>query len=125
MPFMPVIVLLIWLATPALGSEPIASEHAQRTLDIYRTIVEVDTSKARGNTIKVANYLAQQLLDAGFPPDDIKVIPKGDFASLVARYRGDGSSGEKPILLLGHMDVVEALEKDWEEINEVKEKKNP
>ncbi len=38
----------------------------------------------------------------------------GDFAALIVRYRGDGSSGKKPILFLGHMDVVEAYAKDWE-----------
>ena len=46
--------------------------------------------------------------------DDLRVVPKGDFATLIATYRGDGSSGRKPILLLGHMDMVEAFDKDWE-----------
>jgi len=106
--------LLLGLASPTMANDIITTEHAQRTLDIYRNIVEVDTSKTKGNTLRVANYLAQQLTAAGFPKEDVQVIPKGDFASLVARYRGDGSSGKKPILLLGHMDVVEALEDDWE-----------
>ena len=114
MPLIAIYVVLACLALPAQGSDVIATEHAQRTLDIYRTIVEVDTSKTRGNTLKVATYLGEQLVSAGFPEEDVRVIPKGDFASLVARYRGDGSSGKKPILLLGHMDVVEALDKDWE-----------
>jgi acetylornithine deacetylase/succinyl-diaminopimelate desuccinylase-like protein len=92
----------------------IRSEHAQRTLEIYRTIVEVDTSKTRGNTMGVASYLADQLRAGGFADEDLRIVPKGDFATLIATYRGDGSSGRKPILFLGHMDVVEALAEDWE-----------
>ena len=114
MRFLATALLALAIAAPAAANDVIETEHAQRTLDIYRTIVEVDTSKTKGNTLKVAQYHAEQLIEAGFPEADVQVIPKGDFASLVARYRGDGSSGKKPILLLGHMDVVEALAKDWE-----------
>jgi acetylornithine deacetylase/succinyl-diaminopimelate desuccinylase-like protein len=91
-----------------------SSEHAKKTLEIYRTIIEVDTSKHRGNTPKVAQYLADELLAAGFPPEDVEVVQKPPFAALVARYRGALGSGKKPILLLGHMDVVEANAEDWE-----------
>mgnify|MGYP001041920379 FL=1 len=90
------------------------SAHAQKTFEIYRTIVEVDTSKTKGNTPRVARYLADELIAAGFPPEDIEVVRLGDLAALIARYRGDGSSGEKPVLFLGHMDVVEANAEDWE-----------
>ncbi|MFT4768404.1 MAG: carboxypeptidase PM20D1 [Glaciecola sp.] len=91
----------------------IKSEHAQKTLDIYRTIVEVDTSKTKGNTVRVAQYLADELIAAGFAKEDVRIVPKGDFGTLIATYRGDGSAGAKPILLLGHLDVVEALAEDW------------
>jgi len=89
-------------------------EHARKAFEIYKTIVEVDTSKAQGNTPRVARYLADELMAAGFPEDDVRVVPKGDFATLIATYRGDGSAGRKPILFLGHLDVVEALAEDWE-----------
>jgi acetylornithine deacetylase/succinyl-diaminopimelate desuccinylase-like protein len=105
---------LVMIVTAA-GSvaQPIHGEHARRTLEIYRTIVEVDTSKNTGNTPRVARYLADQLLAAGFPAEDVRIVPRGDFATLIATYRGDGSSGRKPILFLGHMDVVEAYASDW------------
>ncbi|MEJ8566348.1 M20/M25/M40 family metallo-hydrolase [Elongatibacter sediminis] len=90
------------------------SEHARKALDIYRTIVEIDTSKRTGNTPRVAHFLADELKAAGFPERDVEVIRLDDLAALVVRYRGDGSSGEKPILFLGHMDVVEAYAEDWE-----------
>ncbi len=106
--------LMLFWSTLSAASEPIQTEHASRALEIYRTIVEVDTSKHQGNTLRVASYLADQLLAAGFPEEDVQVSSVGDKAILVARYRGDGSSGKKPILLLGHMDVVEAIASDWE-----------
>jgi acetylornithine deacetylase/succinyl-diaminopimelate desuccinylase-like protein len=112
--------LLAIAAAPGFAQSPgqpteatIRSEHAQKTLEIYRSIVEVDTSKNRGNTPKVARYLADELRAAGFVDEDIRIVPAGDFVSLIVTYRGDGSSGRKPILLLGHMDVVEAYAKDW------------
>jgi acetylornithine deacetylase/succinyl-diaminopimelate desuccinylase-like protein len=101
------------LATASLAADR-NSEHAQKTLEIYRTIIEVDTSKNRNNTEKVANYLAGELVAAGFPREDVEVVPKAPSFALVARYRGALGSSKKPILLLAHMDVVEANAEDWE-----------
>lgn len=90
------------------------SEHARKTLEIYKRIIEVETSKNLGNVPEVANFLADEMTAAGIPRQDIEIIPVDNTVALVARYRGDGSSGKKPILLLGHMDVVEARPEDWE-----------
>ena len=90
------------------------SEHAKKTLEIYTRIIEVETAKNLGNVPEVANYLAGELIAAGLPSEDVEVLPVGETAALIARYRGDGSSGKAPILLLGHMDVVEARPEDWE-----------
>lgn len=81
--------------------------------DIYATIVAIPTVKGRGEVPRMAAYLADQFKAGGFPADDIHVLPFEDTAALVVRYRGDGSSGKKPILFLGHMDVVEAVASDW------------
>jgi acetylornithine deacetylase/succinyl-diaminopimelate desuccinylase-like protein len=106
--------LFLSFALPLAAQPENLSEHALKTFEIYKTIVEVDTSKAMGNTPKVARYLADELIAAGFPEEDIEILRKGDLAALIARFRGDGSSGKKPILFLGHMDVVEAYAEDWE-----------
>ena len=108
-----IIFLLALAPLTAVTAEQQLSEHALKTFEIYKTIVEVDTSKAMGNTPKVARYLADELIAAGFPPDDVEIPRVGDLAALIVRYRGDGSSGKKPILFLGHMDVVEAYAEDW------------
>lgn len=95
-------------------AEDIPSTHAQKTLEIYRTLIGIESAKNLGNVTKVASYLADELRSAGFDAKDIEVLPLDDTVALVVTYRGDGSSGKAPILLLGHMDVVEALPKDWE-----------
>lgn len=108
------IALILLLLATAGSAQDRSSEHARKTFEIYKTIIEVDTSKERGNTLRVAQYLADELIAAGLPSEDVEVVPKDNFAALIARYRGDGSSGNKPILLLAHMDVVEANAEDWE-----------
>ena len=102
------------LSSGAIATQNTLSEHAQKTLEIYTRIIGVESSKNLGNVPKVANCLADELLAAGFPEKDVEIVPLGETVSLIARYRGDGSSGKAPILLLGHMDVVEALLEDWE-----------
>jgi len=103
-----------FLSTCLMAAPDVNSEHAKKTLEIFTRIIGVETSKNLGNVPEVANYLADELIAAGFPKEDVEVVPLGETASLIAKYRGDGSSGKAPILLLGHMDVVEALAKDWE-----------
>jgi len=93
--------------------------YQQRAFEIYRTIVGYRSSASHGLVPTVATYLADQFRAGGFPDEDIHVlpltVPSGEeTASLVVRYRGDGSSGQRPILLTAHMDVVDALPKDWE-----------
>jgi carboxypeptidase PM20D1 len=111
--------ILMFVLAALLASGPVTaqdrnSEHAKKTLEIYTRIVEVESSKNLGNVPEIANYLADELRAAGFAEDDVEVVPFGETAALIARYRGNGSSGNAPILFLGHMDVVEALEEDWE-----------
>ena len=80
---------------------------------ILEKIISIPSSAGLGQVPAVAQYLADRFRAAGFPEDDIHVLPSGDTASLVVRYRGNGKGG-KPILLLAHMDVVTAKPEDWE-----------
>ena len=90
------------------------SDHAKKTLEIYTKLISIPTVKGRGEVPKLSAYLASEFRAAGFADEDVKIIPLGETTSLVVHYRGDGSANKKPILLLGHMDVVEAFAKDWE-----------
>jgi acetylornithine deacetylase/succinyl-diaminopimelate desuccinylase-like protein len=102
------------LFTCSASAQDRNSEHARKALEIYTNIIEMETSKNLGNVPAMAEYLADELIGAGLPEADVEILPVGETAALIARYRGDGSSGKKPILLLAHMDVVEARPEDWE-----------
>jgi carboxypeptidase PM20D1 len=112
---MRLIALLLFVLTLSVhAAENIPSEHAQKTLEIYRTILAMETAKNLGNVPKMANYLKSELVEAGFTADEVEVILLGETAALVARFSGDHSASNKPILFLGHMDVVEANPDDWQ-----------
>lgn len=87
----------------------------QMAHDIYKQLVELNTSVWTGNTTPAANAMAQRFRDAGFPEKDIFVGgPTAKKHNMVVRYRGKGGVGApKPVLLLAHLDVVEALKADW------------
>jgi acetylornithine deacetylase/succinyl-diaminopimelate desuccinylase-like protein len=80
---------------------------------ILDKIISIPSSAGRGQVPAVAQYLADRFRAAGFPEDDIHVLPAGETSALVVRYRGTGKGG-KPILVLAHMDVVTAKPEDWE-----------
>jgi len=107
--WLPLVALL--MAQPA-GAVERTSPQGRQALEIYRTIVGFRTVKGSGQVPKMARYLASRLRSAGFARRDIEIIPVGESAGLILTFRG---SGEKPpILLLGHMDVVEARRADWQ-----------
>ena len=80
--------------------------------DIYKELVEIDTTTASGDTQRAAAAMAARLKAAGFGDTDVQAFSpaprKGD---LVARLRGSGA--KKPILLVAHLDVVPAPREDW------------
>lgn len=80
---------------------------------ILEKTVAMPTSVGLGQVPAMAQYLADRFRAAGFPEDDIHILPSGETASLVVRYRGNGQGG-KPILVIAHMDVVTAKPEDWE-----------
>lgn len=94
-------------------------DYQQQALEIFRHLISIRSAAGHGKVPEVAEYLAEQFISGGFDPEDVHVLPQTlstgeEAASLVVRYRGDGSSGKKPILLIAHMDVVDAIASDWE-----------
>lgn len=115
--------VLAFLLPPGLAAQVSSADylepHQRQALDIFRTSLGFRTAASHGRVPAFASYLADQFKAGGFPAEDVHVvpftIPEGEeTASLIVRYRGDGSSGARPILLLAHMDIVDALPKDWE-----------
>ncbi len=81
--------------------------------DIYKELVEINTTDSTGDTIKAAEAMAARLRAGGLPDGDVKVLSSGPRkGNLVARLRGTGA--RKPLLLIAHMDVVEAKREDWD-----------
>src|SRR6266480_2189404 len=89
------------------------SPNDQRARDIFEQLININTTGSSGSTTVAANVMSKRLTDAGFPAGDVLVIGPADSKNhnLVARFRGTGS--QKPILLLAHIDVVEAKREDW------------
>jgi len=86
-----------------------------RTLerDILKELVEINTSDSAGHTADAAKAVARRLTAAGIPDSDIRILGyDAKHQSLLARYRGR-PGGAKPILLMAHMDVVDARKEDW------------
>src|SRR5438093_5255955 len=80
--------------------------------DIFKQLIEINTTDSVGNVTTAAEAMAKRLRDGGFAEGDIKVAgPNERKKNLVARFRGTGK--RKPILFIGHLDVVEALRSDW------------
>jgi acetylornithine deacetylase/succinyl-diaminopimelate desuccinylase-like protein len=87
----------------------------QLARDIYKELIEINTGVTTGNVTTAATAMAKRFRDAGIPEADIFVGgPRPEKHNVVARIRGRGGpNARKPLLLLAHLDVVEALKADW------------
>ena len=103
--------VLAIIVAPAIAQTP-----EQRELrDIYKELVEINTTDSVGSCTQAAEALKARLKAGGIAESDLQVlVPPGGpkKGNLVARYRGTGA--KKPLMLLGHLDVVEAKREDWE-----------
>ena len=95
------------------------SDYQRAALAMFRDLIAMRTAEGHGKVPAMAAYLEQEFLAAGFYPNEVHLLPHilptgEEVASLVVRYRGNGLSGRDPILLLAHMDVVDAKRSDWE-----------
>ena len=82
---------------------------------VYKELINTNTTDSVGDTTRAAKAVAARLRAAGFPAGDVQVLVPPDApkkGNLVARLRGKDE--HKPLLLLGHLDVVEAKREDWE-----------
>src|SRR6267378_2870359 len=112
------IALLVILDAPLEAQAPRPlSINDQRARDIFEQLININTTGSSGSTTVAANAMAKRLTDAGFPAADVQVIGREGSRNfnLVARFRGPGGGpgSQKPILLLSHIDVVEAKREDW------------
>jgi acetylornithine deacetylase/succinyl-diaminopimelate desuccinylase-like protein len=84
----------------------------QMARGIFKQLIEINTTDSVGNVTTAAEAMAQRLRDAGFRESDLHVAgPNDRKKNLVVRFRG--TDKRKPVLFIGHLDVVEALRSDW------------
>ena len=121
----PFTALALALAAALLGAAAPASAEArapltaqqQQAYDIYRDIIAIRTARGQAKTPEMVAYLVSRLKQAGFADADI-VVTDHDSAGepvqgLIVRLAAARPDGRKPIVMLGHMDVVDALAEDW------------
>ena len=117
-----VAVLLATLPAAALAAPPQLTppQHAA-TRAMFEHVVNMPTVIGRHQVPAMAQYVADQFIAAGFPAADVRVMPyhtrgattgEDDTAALIVRWRAAGTPKARPILLMGHMDVVEAKRED-------------
>ena len=85
----------------------------EQARSLLKELIEINTTHSNGNTVEAAEAMAKHMRAAGFPASDIHVLENAPRkGNLVVRYRGRNRS-QRPILLLSHIDVVEANPEDW------------
>ena len=106
------------LALPVFGQgslPTISAADRSEARDIFKQLIEINTTDTpKGSVTAAAEAMQKRFLDAGFSPNDMQLLgPDPNKMNLIVRIRAAQPSSEKPILFLGHLDVVEALPSDW------------
>ena len=110
MVILPAVVLAAALLAPAETTSP--EPEQKRVRAIYEELVNSNTSYTTGQTTPAAEAMAKRFLEAGFAREDVVVGGAAPHkGNVVVRYRGTGKA--RPLLLLAHLDVVEAKRDDW------------
>jgi len=106
----PIWALALLVAPGGLRAQTSPDDRAARA--VFAELIGINTTHDHGSTTPAARAVARRLLAAGFPANDVVIGgPHPARQNLVARLRGSGA--RKPILLLAHLDVVEARREDW------------
>lgn len=114
--------LVAAVAQPAGAADKAAPAPAQPNLPgqadfrgLYKELIEIDTTAEHGSCTRAAEAMAARLKAAGYPEADVKVLAPADRpkdGNLIAVLHGSDAK-LKPIMLLAHIDVVEAKREDW------------
>ena len=104
--------LVFFLSLAVASPAQIDTATRQLSHDIFKQLIEINTTDSVGNVTTAAEAMAQRFRDAGFPGSDMQILgPNDRKKNLVVRLHGSGK--HKPVLLIGHLDVVEARREDW------------
>jgi len=102
--------VMLGVAAAARAQAPDSAKQLAR--EIFKQLIEINTTDSVGNVTTTAEAMATRLRNTGFRETDLHVDgPNERKKNLVVRFHGTGK--RKPILFIGHLDVVEALRSDW------------
>ena len=102
--------LILFLSLSAQAQIDAATR--QLSHDIFQQLIEINSTDSVGSVTAAAEAMQKRFLDAGFSPQDLYLGgPNDRKKNLVVRLHGTGQ--HKPVLLIGHLDVVEARREDW------------
>jgi len=107
------VVILLLASCAVIGGFAQAGSPDARAREIFKQLIEINTTDTpAGNVTKAAEAVAARLKAGGFAAADVQVLgPDPRKHNVIARYRGTGA--RKPLLLVAHLDVVEAKRDDW------------
>jgi len=106
------LLLVIFLSLSINSVAQLDDSTRQFSHDIFKQLIEINTTDSVGNVTTASEAMAQRFRDAGFPESDLHILgPNDRKKNLVVRLHGSGK--HKPVLLIGHLDVVEARREDW------------
>jgi len=107
-----IVLLVSIMFLPLLSQAQVDAATKQLAHDVFKQLIEINTTDSVGSVTQASEAMAQRLRDAGFSESDMQILgPNDRKKNLVLRYHGTGK--HKPILLIGHLDVVEARREDW------------
>ena len=102
------------VAANAVGADTADEASSKLAREILKQLIEINTTDTAGNVTTAAEAMAKRFRDAGFPAADVVIVgggPNPKKKNTVVRLHGTGQ--HKPLLLIGHLDVVEARREDW------------
>ncbi len=107
------VLLGAWGAAAALAAETPADQASNKLAhELLQQLIEINTTDSVGNVTTAAEAMAKRFRDGGFAAEDVVVLgPTDKKKNVVVRLHGTGKF--KPVLLMGHLDVVEARREDW------------
>jgi acetylornithine deacetylase/succinyl-diaminopimelate desuccinylase-like protein len=103
--------LSLLLCSAAAVAQAPEGPRAKAERDLFERAVEIPTVAGRREMPRLTRLLADEFRGVGIT--DIQIKPHGDTQTMIVRWPAVRPSGKKPILLMAHMDVVEALRSDW------------
>jgi acetylornithine deacetylase/succinyl-diaminopimelate desuccinylase-like protein len=108
--------LCLWQCGGAQAASATAADGEAAFRSLYRELVEINTTLSSGSCTEAAQAMAARLQAAGMPKDSMRILMPPDrpkSGALIAILPGRDASLQ-PIMLLAHIDVVEAKREDWE-----------